>query len=90
MWTRRSCTCVFGKTDWMVSEKSSTQVIKMSWTPRFFNSVMTCNQNLTPSVSAAHSHSTYLRPGRLMAKDREMAVLTTRPCDLTLTMSASK
>ena len=32
----------------------------ISWTPRFFNSVTTCSQNLAPSVSATHIPRTSL------------------------------
>lgn len=38
----------------------------MSWTPRFFSSVTTCNQNFSPSFSEAHIPRTSLAPSVLM------------------------
>src|ERR1700756_5143230 len=38
----------------------STQAMKISFTPRFCNSVRTCSQNFAPSCCATHRPSTFL------------------------------
>jgi hypothetical protein len=48
--------------------RPSTHAMKMSETPRFFNSVTTCIQNFAPSFSAAHIPKTSFRPCRLTPK----------------------
>src|SRR5215510_5568778 len=60
-----NCTSVLGKTVSMASGKPlspSTQAMKMSCTPRFFSSVITCSQNLAPSVCATHKPRTSFKP----------------------------
>src|ERR1700737_3615351 len=56
----------FGYTDSITSGNPfspSTQAMKMSFTPRFCNSVSTCSQNFAPSFCAAQSPKTSLLPG---------------------------
>src|SRR6202008_97713 len=40
----------------------STHAIRMSFTPRFCNSVSTCSQNFAPSVCATHKPQHFLLP----------------------------
>src|SRR5512135_259774 len=60
VWTKAS-----GNTAWMASGKPfspSTTAISTSSTPRFFNSVITRNQNLAPSLCSIHSPRISLVP----------------------------
>src|SRR6185437_13046929 len=61
----QSCTSVRGYTASIASGNPfspSTQAMKISFTPRFCNSVSTCSQNFAPSVCATHSPQDFLLP----------------------------
>src|SRR5246500_232062 len=73
-----NCTSVRGYTASIASGNPfspSTQAIKMSFTPRFCNSVSTCSQNFAPSVCATHSPSTSFWPSRLTPSHVDRLVL---------------
>ena len=68
-WTMQVCTIVGGNTPLIASGnpfRPSTTAIRMSSTPRFFNSFMTLSQNLAPSRSARSKGRACLVPPGVM------------------------
>ncbi len=92
MCTIQVCTSAFGYTDSITSGNPfspSTQAMKMSFTPRFCNSVSTCSQNFAPSFCAAQSPRTSLLPCRFTAIATWIAWFRMCPPSRTFTRSAS-
>src|SRR5208337_2585865 len=83
----------FGKTATMASGKPlspSTMAMRMSSTPRVFNSFMTRSQNLAPSFCSSHRPRISLVPSARTPSATYTALLRTSPSSRILTRRASK